>query len=125
MLKRTDSEIQAAACGVPLAAVTAVVVTHVHHDHHGLSGAVRKRTGAWIGMHEREDALLAAFARPGARRSRTAAYLRWDELSASQHRAALGEVVAHLRHLRSRRLVTCADAGGVGLWTPPVVAQAS
>ena len=86
---------------------------------------MRERTGAWIGMHEREDALLAAFARPGARRSRTAAYLRWDELSASQHRAALGEVVAHLRHLRSRRLVTCADAGGVGLWTPPVVAQAS
>jgi glyoxylase-like metal-dependent hydrolase (beta-lactamase superfamily II) len=273
-----------AGCGVPLAAVTAVVVTHVHPDHHGLSGAVRERTGAWIGMHEREDALLAAFAQPGARRSRTAAYLRWcgapaeyirdmtgppspgglsrmaradrllahdavidapglrlravwtpghspghlcfhdethgvlltgdhvlpritpnvsaytmeseplaeylasldrlsgiepgevlpaheyrfagldgrlsalrthhderlreavailrgrpaaqsawqvatqvswsrrwDELSANQHRAALGEVVAHLRHLRSRRLVTCADAGGVGLWTAPVV----
>jgi glyoxylase-like metal-dependent hydrolase (beta-lactamase superfamily II) len=65
-----------AACSVPLGAVTAVLVTHVHPDHHGLSGAVREQSGAWIAMHEREDAQLAGFGRPG-RRAATAGYLRW------------------------------------------------
>jgi glyoxylase-like metal-dependent hydrolase (beta-lactamase superfamily II) len=46
-------------CGVPVSAITAVVVTHVHPDHHGLSGAVREQSGAWIGMHEREEGFLA------------------------------------------------------------------
>ena len=81
-----------AACGVPLTAVTGVLVTHVHPDHHGLSGAVRECTGAWIGMHEREDALLAASAEPGRRRSRTAAYLRW-----------CGAPLEHVRHFMGRR----------------------
>ena len=65
-----------AACSVPLGAVTAVLVTHVHPDHHGLSGAVKENSGAWIGMHASEDALLAGFARPD-RRAATAGYLRW------------------------------------------------
>jgi len=81
-----------AACGVPLTAVTGVLVTHVHPDHHGLSGAVRECTGAWIGMHEREDALLAASAEPGLRRSRTAGYLRW-----------CGAPLEHVRHFMGRR----------------------
>ena len=42
----------------------------------------------------------------------------WSELSPFQQQAALGEVVAHLRHLRSLRAVSCADVGGVGLWQP-------
>jgi len=46
---------------------------------------------------------------------------RWDELSAFQHQAALGEVVAHLRHLQSRQAATCAVADGVGLWRPTAV----
>jgi glyoxylase-like metal-dependent hydrolase (beta-lactamase superfamily II) len=65
-----------AACSVPLSAVTAVLVTHVHPDHHGLSGKVREASGAWIGMHEREDALLARFAQPDTRGA-LAGYLRW------------------------------------------------
>ena len=65
-----------AACAVPLDAITAVLITHVHPDHHGLSGAVREKSGAWIGMHEREDGFLTAVARP-IRRSGAAAYLRW------------------------------------------------
>jgi glyoxylase-like metal-dependent hydrolase (beta-lactamase superfamily II) len=48
------------ACGIPMSAVTTVLITHMHPDHHGLSGAMRERSGAWIGMHEREDALLAS-----------------------------------------------------------------
>ncbi|MFF5290210.1 MBL fold metallo-hydrolase [Paractinoplanes globisporus] len=34
--------------------VTGVVVTHVHPDHHGLSGWLREHSGAWIGMHPAE-----------------------------------------------------------------------
>lgn len=34
--------------------VRAVLVTHAHADHHGLSGRVRAESGAWIGMHARE-----------------------------------------------------------------------
>src|SRR4029079_16970444 len=29
-----------------------VLVTHVHPDHHGLSGRVRDASAAWIAMHE-------------------------------------------------------------------------
>ncbi|HEX8007160.1 MAG TPA: MBL fold metallo-hydrolase [Trebonia sp.] len=65
-----------AACSVPLDAITAVLITHMHPDHHGLSGAVREKSGAWIGMHEREDELLARFAQPALRSAGTA-YLRW------------------------------------------------
>ncbi len=36
----------------------------------------------------------------------------WGQLSAFQHQAALGEVVAHLRHLSSLRAVTCAAVSG-------------
>jgi hypothetical protein len=47
----------------------------------------------------------------------------WSSLSPFQHQAALGEVVAHLRHLRSLRAVSCAAVGGVGLWHPSGTAQ--
>ena len=48
-----------ASCQIPMSAITAVVITHVHPDHHGLSRAVQEQSGAWIGMHEREDTFLA------------------------------------------------------------------
>jgi glyoxylase-like metal-dependent hydrolase (beta-lactamase superfamily II) len=31
-----------------------VLVTHVHPDHHGLSGRVRDASDAWVAMHERD-----------------------------------------------------------------------
>ena len=65
-----------AECSVPLDAITAVLITHVHPDHHGLSGAVREKSGAWIGMHEREGTLLTAFAQ-AARGPESLGYLRW------------------------------------------------
>lgn len=37
--------------GFHLAEVYGVLVTHHHPDHHGLSGTVRERSGAWIAMH--------------------------------------------------------------------------
>jgi glyoxylase-like metal-dependent hydrolase (beta-lactamase superfamily II) len=64
-----------ASCGIPLGSVTGVVITHVHPDHHGLSRAVREQSGAWIGMHEREDTFLAGHGDWGAIRDRMEAYL--------------------------------------------------
>lgn len=38
--------------------VRAVVVTHIHPDHYGLAGRVRERSGAWVGLHPADAALL-------------------------------------------------------------------
>ncbi len=40
--------------------VRAVLVTHVHPDHHGLAARLRDTSGAWVGMHEAEAATLPA-----------------------------------------------------------------
>jgi len=37
--------------GFALEEVYGILVTHHHPDHHGLSGTVRERSGAWIAMH--------------------------------------------------------------------------
>ncbi|MEU7875243.1 MBL fold metallo-hydrolase [Dactylosporangium sp. NPDC049140] len=50
----------ARAAGADLADITGIVVTHIHPDHHGLSGWLRERTGAWIGMHPAEARTLPA-----------------------------------------------------------------
>lgn len=46
------------AAGVGVGDVAGVLVTHVHPDHHGLSGWVREQSGAWIGMHPLEARTL-------------------------------------------------------------------
>jgi glyoxylase-like metal-dependent hydrolase (beta-lactamase superfamily II) len=38
--------------------VRAVAVTHIHPDHYGLAGRVREASGAWIGLHRDDAALL-------------------------------------------------------------------
>jgi glyoxylase-like metal-dependent hydrolase (beta-lactamase superfamily II) len=43
-----------AAAGAAPADVTGIVATHVHPDHHGLSGRLREASGAWIAMHPAE-----------------------------------------------------------------------
>jgi glyoxylase-like metal-dependent hydrolase (beta-lactamase superfamily II) len=40
-----------AASGAAVGDVYGVLVTHYHPDHHGLAGAVREASGAWIAMH--------------------------------------------------------------------------
>jgi glyoxylase-like metal-dependent hydrolase (beta-lactamase superfamily II) len=47
-----------AAAGATAADVTGIVLTHVHPDHHGMSGWLRGESGAWIGMHPAEAATL-------------------------------------------------------------------
>jgi glyoxylase-like metal-dependent hydrolase (beta-lactamase superfamily II) len=43
-----------AAAGAEPADVTGIVATHIHPDHHGLSGKLREASGAWIAMHPAE-----------------------------------------------------------------------
>ena len=38
--------------------VAAVLVTHIHPDHYGLAGRVREASGAWIGLHPHDSAML-------------------------------------------------------------------
>jgi glyoxylase-like metal-dependent hydrolase (beta-lactamase superfamily II) len=40
--------------GTDVSACYGVLVTHVHPDHHGLSGRVREASEAWVAMHERD-----------------------------------------------------------------------
>jgi glyoxylase-like metal-dependent hydrolase (beta-lactamase superfamily II) len=47
-----------AAAGGSVADVRGVVVTHIHPDHYGLAGRVRETSGAWIGLHPADAALL-------------------------------------------------------------------
>ncbi|MGW6528414.1 MBL fold metallo-hydrolase [Streptomyces venezuelae] len=47
-----------AACGVAVADVHGVVITHHHPDHHGLSGQVRDASGAWIAMHDADASVV-------------------------------------------------------------------
>jgi glyoxylase-like metal-dependent hydrolase (beta-lactamase superfamily II) len=54
---------QAVAAGLAVAGaavrdVAGVVVTHIHPDHHGLSGWLREESGAWIAMHPVEAETL-------------------------------------------------------------------
>jgi len=47
-----------AEAGGTVADVRAVVVTHIHPDHYGLAGRVREASGAWVGLHPADAALL-------------------------------------------------------------------
>ncbi|MHA5053053.1 MBL fold metallo-hydrolase [Streptomyces sp. SD15] len=84
-------------CGVSVAEVHGVVITHHHPDHHGLSGKVRDASGAWIAMHEADTAIV--------RRARESRPDRWfaymaDKLAAS---GAPEEHMTLLREARSAR----------------------
>jgi glyoxylase-like metal-dependent hydrolase (beta-lactamase superfamily II) len=48
-----------AATGHQITDVTAVLVTHFHADHFGLANRVRDVSGAWVGMHPKDAAILS------------------------------------------------------------------
>jgi glyoxylase-like metal-dependent hydrolase (beta-lactamase superfamily II) len=115
-----------ARCEIPLGAITGILVTHVHPDHHGLSGKVAELTGAWVGMHPAEDAFLAVRGEQ-AMRSGIEMYLRWcgapaghlqELVTSRQHTAQVGPMV------RADRLIEHGDhieTPGLRLravWTP-------
>jgi glyoxylase-like metal-dependent hydrolase (beta-lactamase superfamily II) len=116
-----------AAAQIPMSAITAVVITHVHPDHHGLSGAVREQSGAWIAMHEREDAWLAGLAEPSAIRAGMVSYMRLSgappehltELSARQPASGPGRGMARAdRTLVHGDLIDVPGLTVRAIWTP-------
>jgi glyoxylase-like metal-dependent hydrolase (beta-lactamase superfamily II) len=62
--------------GHTVADVTAVLITHSHADHHGLTARVREASGAWIGMHREEAIHIAQVPRGAELANRQAAWLR-------------------------------------------------
>lgn len=44
--------------GATLTDVRGVLVTHLHPDHYGLAGRVREVSGAWVGLHPADAALI-------------------------------------------------------------------
>jgi glyoxylase-like metal-dependent hydrolase (beta-lactamase superfamily II) len=116
-----------AQCEIPLTAVTAILITHVHADHHGQSGLVAEASGAWVGMHPAEDAFLERQRDRGPVRDGMATYFRWLGAPASH----LEELVASRQHagqmapmVRAERLIEHGDLIDVpglrlrAIWTP-------
>lgn len=44
--------------GFEVSDVKGVLVTHIHADHYGLAGRVREASGAWVGLHPADAALI-------------------------------------------------------------------
>jgi glyoxylase-like metal-dependent hydrolase (beta-lactamase superfamily II) len=40
--------------------VQAILITHIHPDHYGLAGRLREASGAWVGLHPADAALIPA-----------------------------------------------------------------
>jgi len=116
-----------AACEIPLTAVTAVLVTHAHPDHHGQSAAVRERSSAWIGMHPAEDRFVDLQAGRGIMRDGMSFYLQWcgapaghlaELVAARQQNGSIAPMVRADRLIEHGQLI---DAPGLRLravWTP-------
>ncbi len=49
-----------AEAGFAIGDVQGVLVTHIHPDHYGLAGRIREASGAWIGLHPSDAALIEA-----------------------------------------------------------------
>jgi glyoxylase-like metal-dependent hydrolase (beta-lactamase superfamily II) len=116
-----------AQCEIPLSAVTAVLVTHVHPDHHGQSGKVREHSGAWVGMHPAEDAFLERLGNRGLMRDGMHMYLRWcgaptshvEELAASrQHVGQMAPMVRAERLIEHGDLIDVPGLRLRAVWTP-------
>src|SRR5215469_12930402 len=114
-------------CEIPMSAVTAVVITHMHPDHHGQSGKVREVSGAWIGMHAAEDAFLEMQGNRGRMRDGMATYLRWcgapashlDELiSSRQQDGQIAPMVRADRLLQDGDLIDAPGRRLRAIWTP-------
>jgi glyoxylase-like metal-dependent hydrolase (beta-lactamase superfamily II) len=47
-----------AVAGVGIGDVRGVLVTHIHPDHYGLAARIRELSGAWVGLHPADAALI-------------------------------------------------------------------
>lgn len=130
------------AIGGSVADCYGVLVTHAHPDHHGLSGRIRKASGAWIALHEKDAAMVPKLsagpptpASASALRDRTRADYRDEfaamlldagateaELGAPQppprHRAGQAPLVQPDRFLNDGDLVDVPGWVVEAVWTP-------
>lgn len=49
-----------AVAGYAPADIRAILITHIHPDHYGLAGRLREASGAWVGLHPADAALIPA-----------------------------------------------------------------
>jgi glyoxylase-like metal-dependent hydrolase (beta-lactamase superfamily II) len=65
--------------GFSIGDVRGVLVTHIHPDHYGLAGRIREASGAWVGLHPADAALIGSrYEHPGDLLERMGAMLRRD-----------------------------------------------
>jgi glyoxylase-like metal-dependent hydrolase (beta-lactamase superfamily II) len=116
-----------AQCQIPADSVSAILITHVHPDHHGLSGAMQRLSGAWIGMHEKEDAFLAMHRERDVMRDGMSMYLRWcgaprshlEALTASREAAGAREPMLRAdRTIGNGELIDVPGLRLRAVWTP-------
>ena len=68
-----------AEAGFDIGDVQGVVVTHIHPDHYGLAGRIREASGAWVGLHPADAALIEdRYDEPGDLLEKMGAMLRRD-----------------------------------------------
>ena len=107
--------------GAGVADVRGVLVTHMHFDHVGLAGRVRRASGAWIAMHPADQAV---FARPDYRDAGRAVaveaeFLRGLGASPAEAAAAVGtagEWEKFTTIARPDRLLTDGELADVPGW---------
>lgn len=114
--------------GADITDVRAVLVTHIHPDHYGLAGRVREASGAWIGMHEADAALLGArYGDVSELLTRTRSWLadagvpddlEWDLRSASLRMLDMVTVVRPDRLIADGDRVDVAGWDLRAVWTP-------
>lgn len=88
-----------ATAGVTLGDITGIVVTHIHPDHHGLSGWVREQSGAWIAMHAVEAETLPARIWPDQEPGADQDWLRGHGVPEDDAALLLAMDPAHLAHV--------------------------
>jgi glyoxylase-like metal-dependent hydrolase (beta-lactamase superfamily II) len=105
-----------------------VLVTHAHHDHHGLSARVRAASGAVVGMHEADAAGLRTLRDDPGSRSRYMSAWSVARGATATEALSLADVSASLMtlpaleapdvHIRDGDLPLGARGGLRAIWTP-------
>lgn len=119
-----------AAVGTSAGEVTGIVATHVHADHHGLSGRLREQSGAWVAMHPAERDTLPQRTRTADPAHRRRAVERWladsgapavdaaELLAPFRHDQAPGDMVEPDLLLDDGDLVPVGGRHVRAVWTP-------
>lgn len=82
--------------GHAVADVRAVLVTHAHADHYGLAPRIRAESGAWIGLHEADAAMLTPH-EPESFVSRMTSWLQDRGADDAEATEVMGEVADYHR----------------------------